>query len=244
MRREFAVAFAIAALPLVPLAAQEPPAPVGQSASTTGQRQTPLKVQLTVARFMGDKKISSVPYMLGVLTNAQKTSLRVGVQVPVTHAVFGPKSESGAASTPISSYTYRDIGTNIDCLAHDMGNGTFNLVITVEDSSIHLDKAGSSAADKNRPGRARLPFVPRQFCDGAARRPDDAVCVGNRSDQRRGDANRRRAVAGQVEAGCASGCLRLIGDCGLPTADRRVTSSDCLIAEGRVPTSTMPVGTQ
>jgi hypothetical protein len=140
MRREFAVAFAIAALPLV-LVAQEPPAPVGP-------RQTPLKVQLTVARFMGDKKISSVPYMLGVLTNAQKTSLRVGVQVPVTTTLPGPKLEGGVATTPSISYSYRDVGTNIDCQAQDAGNGLFNLAITVEDSSIHIDKAGSAAADK------------------------------------------------------------------------------------------------
>ena len=91
MRRKFvvALALAIAAGGLMPIAAQDTSqpaaaAPAGQSAS----RQIPLRVRLTLTRSVGDKKTSSVPYMLGVLTNAQKTSLRMGVQVPVTQTVF------------------------------------------------------------------------------------------------------------------------------------------------------------
>jgi hypothetical protein len=97
---------------------------------------------------MGEKKTSSVPYMLGVLTNSQKTSLRMGVQVPVVATVFGAKSEGGAASIPQSSYTYRDVGTNIDCQAQDVGSGMFNLVITVEDSTVQLDRSPDSSDEK------------------------------------------------------------------------------------------------
>ena len=90
MRKEFAVALAIAASVLMPVAAQDKPQPAPAApVASSGARQIPLKVQLTLTRFMGEKKVSSVPYMLGVLTNAQKTSLRMGVQVPVTQTVFG-----------------------------------------------------------------------------------------------------------------------------------------------------------
>ena len=136
-------------------------------------------------RFKGEKKISSVPYMLGVLTNAQKTSLRMGVQVPVPITTFGPKSEGGAAPVPLTSYTYRDVGTNIDCEAEDVGNGVFSLAIAVDDSTLFLDRSVESAEEQEdlarRPG---LPLVPRQLRHPAARWTDDAVRVGDRSDQR------------------------------------------------------------
>jgi hypothetical protein len=149
VRKLFVVALAIVAGGLIPVAAQDKPLPAAaQPAASSSARQIPLKVQLTLMRFMGEKKISSVPYMLGVLTNSQKTSLRMGVQVPVPVTVFGAKSEGGPASIPQSSYTYRDVGTNIDCQAQDVGNGLFNLVITVDDSTIHLDRATEPAEDK------------------------------------------------------------------------------------------------
>jgi hypothetical protein len=86
--------------------------------------------------------------MLGVLTNSQRTTLRMGVQVPVVQTMFGAKSEGGMAAIPQSSYTYRDVGTNIDCQAQDVGNGLFNLVITVEDSTVQLDRSPQSADEK------------------------------------------------------------------------------------------------
>jgi hypothetical protein len=148
MRKQFVVALAIAAIGLVPVAAQDKPVPAAAPpAASSGARQIPLKVQLTLMRFMGEKKIMSVPYMLGVLTNAQKTSLRMGVQVPVVQTVFGAKSDAGS-SVPQSSYTYRDVGTNIDCQAQDVGNGLFSLVITVEDSTLQLDRPAEAADEK------------------------------------------------------------------------------------------------
>ena len=122
----------------------------GKPAETA--RQTPLKVQLTLTRYVGEKKIASVPYMLGVLTQSQRTSLRMGVQVPVVQTVFGQKADG---TGPQSSYNYRDVGTNIDCQATDLGNGLFNLSITVEDSAIQMDRADQ--ADAKRPLRDDVP---------------------------------------------------------------------------------------
>jgi hypothetical protein len=152
MRSEFVVALAIAAATSMPAAAQEKPQPaVAQPSDSSASEQVPLKVQLTLMRFKGDKKISSVPYMLGVLTNSKKTSLRMGVQVPVPVTVFASKPEGGAATVPQTSYSYRDVGTNIDCEAVNLGKGLFNLVITVDDSTIHLDRSAESAEEKKIP---------------------------------------------------------------------------------------------
>ena len=157
MRSPFVAALAIAAATSLPAAAQEKPQPtIAAPADSRASAHVPLKVQLTLMRFKGDKKISSVPYMLGVLTNAQKTSLRMGVQVPVPITIFTTKSEGGAASAPQTSYNYRDVGTNIDCEAENLGNGLFNLVIAVDDSTLFLDRSASRRTRR----RSRATFRP------------------------------------------------------------------------------------
>jgi type II secretory pathway component GspD/PulD (secretin) len=149
MRKEIVLALTLVGGALVPVVAQDrpqPPVPSTPPVATNplappgAGRQIPLRVQLTLSRYQGEKKISSTPYVLGVLTNNQKTSLRMGVQVPVVTTVFGAKDAGGLATIPQSSYTYRDVGTNIDCNAQDTGNGLFTLTITVEDSTIQLDR--------------------------------------------------------------------------------------------------------
>jgi hypothetical protein len=152
MRKELVLALTLVGGTLVPVVAQEksqpPPAP--QPAASNDARQIPLRVQLTLSRYLGEKKISSTPYVMGVLTNAQKTSLRMGVQVPV-------QTGGSFAQIPQSSYTYRDVGTNIDCQAQDVGNGLFTLVITVEDSTIQLDRTDSSQQKDEKRTLADVP---------------------------------------------------------------------------------------
>jgi hypothetical protein len=144
MRRRLLVAAAILAVAWTAAGAQDKPAPAAPAAQAqggfTGPR-IPLKVQFVLSRYQGEKRISSLPYVLGVLSNSQKTSLRMGVQIPIA---TGPKV---ADSMP--SYQYRDFGTNIDCQAQDAGNGQFNLTITVSDSSIHVDSS-PGAPDKQQ----------------------------------------------------------------------------------------------
>ena len=149
MRKALVLAVVLAGGAMVPVVGQDKPAAALQAAPTTSGRPVPLKVQLTISRFLGEKKLSSIPYVLGVLSNSQKTSLRMGIQVPVTQTVFGAKSEGGQATVPQSSYTYRDLGTNIDCQAQPAGDGYYSLTITAEDSSIHLDPSAESPEAKS-----------------------------------------------------------------------------------------------
>src|SRR6476660_7692216 len=69
---------------------------------------TPLKVQVVLSRYDGEKKLSSMPYTL--LVNAgerdNRVTLRMGVSLPVTGV---------GASGP--TVTVHDIGTNMDCTA-------------------------------------------------------------------------------------------------------------------------------
>ena len=151
MKKQLVLALALAAGTMMTVVAQDKPQappPAAQPAPSTVARQVPLKVQLTLSRFVGEKKISSTPYVLGVLTNAQKTSLRMGVQVPVNTTMYAAKTDGGPANIPQNSYTYRDVGTNIDCEAQDVGGGVFKLVLTIEDSAIHLDRPPDSPQER------------------------------------------------------------------------------------------------
>jgi hypothetical protein len=143
----------IAATASLPLSAQEKPAPapvvVDKILQSPSRREPPapipLKVTVVLSRYQGEKRISSMPYSMGVTASglgpAPKTTLRMGVDVPVTTTVFGAEGKA-----PVASYQYRNIGTNIDCSAsfESTAPGTFQLTFTVSDSSIGLDSSKKS----------------------------------------------------------------------------------------------------
>ncbi len=109
-------------------------------------RLVPLKVQLVVSRYAADKKISSLPYTLWVSSNDKKmTSIRMGVQVPIVTSAM-PQNP-----TVLQSYQYKDVGTNIDCQAVGLADGTFNLEIKLNDSSISFDSKDPTQTVKGIP---------------------------------------------------------------------------------------------
>ena len=116
-------------------------------------RQVPLRVQVVLSRYQGEKKISSMPYTLSVITNAGKTSTRMGVDVPIPQNVFTPQPAEGKiSSAPVTSYNYRSVGTNIDCSAGLSEDGLFRLELAVQDSSVMLlDKELGSMPKINAP---------------------------------------------------------------------------------------------
>jgi Bacterial type II and III secretion system protein len=117
------------------VAQEKPTAPV-EAPQAAADQQVPLRVQVVVSRYRGEKKISSVPYTLAVVANQRdSTSMRMGIQVPVPTTVF---KGSGESSTPMTSYNYRNVGTNIDCTARTVGAGQFKLTMTVEDTSVFV----------------------------------------------------------------------------------------------------------
>jgi len=109
-------------------AAQQKPKP-----AEPGQRIIPLKVAIVLSEYDGSRKISSLPYTLDVNAIEHhdprwRTHLRLGVRVPIR--------------TSPGKVQYTDIGTNIDCSALSLPDGTFQLNITTERSSVLLAGAG------------------------------------------------------------------------------------------------------
>ena len=125
-----AAAVSIASAQEKPVAAEKPGAPPQMVSNTRG---TPLRVQFVLARYQGEKRLSSMPYTLAVLTGTQRTSLRMGIQVPVATTIASKETAL------VPSYTYKDVGTNIDCLAQEAGSGQYLLIITISDNSVHGD---------------------------------------------------------------------------------------------------------
>jgi hypothetical protein len=143
------VAFALAALVLASAVtprshAQEPAAQ---------KKVTPLKVQVVISEFDGEKKVGSLPYVFYVMADAERdnrTSVRMGLRVPIRAGGSGESSQ----------YQYQDVGTNLDCSAHALPDGSYALVLTVQRSSLYL--SGSEAAGDGQSSRPNPNVVPNQ----------------------------------------------------------------------------------
>ena len=92
----------------------------------------PLKLQVVIARYEGDKKVSSLPYSMSVTANGDPVRLRMGSQIPVPTTNY----QGASNNTPATSYTYHNVGTNIDCSAKTTDDGRFSVFVGIEDSSV------------------------------------------------------------------------------------------------------------
>ncbi len=124
-------------------AQEKAPAPATTRAGTP-INATPLKVQVVIARYQGEKKISSLPYTLTMNAN-NHASLRMGTSLPVVMfaSVADPATPKGVG--PPTPVQYRDIGTNIDCSSTALDEGRYLLSMTVDDSSVYPDEPPSGA---------------------------------------------------------------------------------------------------
>ncbi len=108
-----------------PEGASEKPTPRPDRSTAT------LRVQLVISRTQGEKKTGSLPYAFTVTPGGLRVRMRMGVDTPVPVFVQAPGEQQ---KTP-ASYQYRNVGTNIDCSARDLGDGRYLLNLTVENSS-------------------------------------------------------------------------------------------------------------
>lgn len=140
---------------------QDKPAPPAAPKPAAGP-VTPLKIQVLISRYQGDKKISSLPYTLSVnstavtidATRGSHANLRMGAKVPVT--MMAPPTGADGKPLPLTTVTtgpiqYQDVGTNIDCFVWPLDDGRFRLEITVDDSSVYGDDKSMPDAAKGSP---------------------------------------------------------------------------------------------
>src|SRR5579862_3841863 len=94
--------------------------------------ETPLKLQVVMTRYDGDKKVSSMPYTMLVNATDPENALKqppkqmmMGVQVPLQVTVW---------ETP--TVTFKDVGSRISCLATAVGGGRYRLQLELEQSLV------------------------------------------------------------------------------------------------------------
>jgi hypothetical protein len=96
--------------------------------TVAGAPSTPLRVQVTISRFEGERKVATMPYSL--LVNAgdrdNRVALRIGVAVPIANA---------GKDGPL--VTVHDIGTNMDCTATPADQGRFRITLALNYSSVY-----------------------------------------------------------------------------------------------------------
>jgi hypothetical protein len=142
-------AFALSATALVSTQEKEKaPAPATPRAPLVPPSVTPLKVQVVIGRYRGEKKVTSMPYTLTL--NGQPpnnhANLRMGAKIPIMMLMMANVPKDAPAGGPVQ---YENVGTNIDCTATEVEGGRYSLVISLDDSSVYPDDQQTGAAKGN-----------------------------------------------------------------------------------------------
>ena len=138
-----ALVFAFALASSATVRAQDKPA--APPAKPPQPAVIPLKVQVIISRFQGEKKLSSLPYTLSVNADSRAT-LRMGAKVPVMMIMTANMPKDVPQGGPIQ---YQDVGTDIDCYVwRAQEDGRYRLEITISDTSVYGD---GPAANDNKP---------------------------------------------------------------------------------------------
>ncbi len=126
-----ATACAVVMLAATPALAQdrggEKPAPV----------VTPLKVTVVLTRQPAGKPATAaekLPFEMWVNTGSRAT-VRMSADVPVPSPAIQQDQESNKV-TPVNSYTYRSVGTNLTVDAAEAGDGRYRIELTLDDSQV------------------------------------------------------------------------------------------------------------
>jgi hypothetical protein len=105
---------------------------------------TPLRVQVVIGRYQGEKKVASMPYSLAMNNTPPNNhaNLRMGAKIPIVMMMMTNVPKDAPQGGPVQ---YQDVGTNIDCIANELDNGRYSLAITVDDSSVYPPEESGGA---------------------------------------------------------------------------------------------------
>jgi hypothetical protein len=162
--------------------AQDKPAPPPQ------QVPIPLRVQVVISRFQGEKKIASAPYLLAVTGapapagRGELARLRIGTEVPVSTLPPAPSADGKAPAAP--GIQYRPVGTNIDCTVRKVDDASFEVQLTIEQSSV-LDDQQKLQTSRAVPGAPA--FRSFRFTNSAILRDGQTTQFTNAADALTGE---------------------------------------------------------
>ena len=120
-----------------------PPAPQPAAARPEPVRAAaPVRLQIVLSRFNGDKRVATQPYGLATVANGRPKILRIGAEVPIAGVAAGTKE----------SPSYKSVGTNIVAEVSANEDGRFLVNLSAESSSPYDDQkqAGRPAFRNHR----------------------------------------------------------------------------------------------
>jgi hypothetical protein len=129
------VTFSAGAAVALDRVSQQPPQPAALAPPVAPPKAPAptVRLQVTLSRFSGEKRVANQPYVLVTLANGRPKALRIGAEVPIA---------GGAAGTKDSS-SYKAIGTNILAEVTLQDDGRYLVSVSAESSSPYGDdKAG------------------------------------------------------------------------------------------------------
>jgi hypothetical protein len=113
-------------------------------------------LQIVISRWRGEKRVSSMPYVVSVKTAnntglpAESARLRVGAQVPV------PTTAASDGKTAQNAFIFKEIGTSIDVSATPRDDGRYELNLSIVETSLY----GESSESPRPAGPALVPGTP------------------------------------------------------------------------------------
>lgn len=141
--RVFAMSLLIASAAAGHAVAQTPPAilkPAGDNPAAV-----PLRVQVVIARYQGEKRISSLPYTMSVNAGTRGIAqVRMGAEIPISTTVAAAPVEGKPATAPGVSYEH--IGTQIDCNVRPAMDGRYLVELSISDKSVYAEGEGPGVA--------------------------------------------------------------------------------------------------
>ncbi len=96
----------------------------------------PVKLQVVFTEYEGAKKLTSLPYILTCViggVSGSHAKLRMGMNVPI---------ETGGPQTIVQ---YQDVGTDIDCSGHPLGDGRFTIEFSMRRSFVYMPNGDAAA---------------------------------------------------------------------------------------------------
>ena len=106
-----------------------------------------LTVPQAIVRFLASdsrSKVIAKPQLRG--GEGTKLTLNLGDEIPVPSTVFTPFATGGAATQPLTSFTYRNVGVNVEMTPRVSYEGDIMMDISIESSTLggNIDVAGNS----------------------------------------------------------------------------------------------------
>ena len=140
-----------------------------QGPSTPKPQSVPLRMQVVISRYQGDKRISATPFTFIVnavdpvaVPGRDPAQIRMGVEVPIGRGLplpapppdGRPNAAPGPAPTvqpgAAAMMQYRPFGTNIDCMAQPLDNGRFKVILTIDESAPYSDEDKAKFPSESR----------------------------------------------------------------------------------------------